>query len=62
MYKFLIQVYTCLMNTSTDKTKWPNLSVDQRAWEMAKTLVNENDLHALIAKAEEIKKSLKGVK
>lgn len=43
---------------NTNKTAWPNLSKDQKAWELAKTLVNPNDLHAMIAKAQEIKEAL----
>lgn len=45
-------------NKPTDPRAWQNLSKDAKAWELAKTLVDPSDLHALIAKAQEIKDSL----
>lgn len=45
--------------SDTAKTVWPSMTIDQKAWELAKTAVGESDLHALIAKANEYKKSLK---
>ena len=39
---------------------WPNLTIDQRAWELAKTALGKDaPTRDLIAKAQEIKDALK---
>ncbi len=54
------------MNTQTQsavaratRTTWPDLSKDQRAWELAKVALGADaDLHALVSRAQEIKETL----
>lgn len=47
------------MMSQTTKTMWPDLSKDQRAWELAKVALGEDaPIHTLVARAQEIKNAL----
>jgi hypothetical protein len=43
---------------SEQKANWPDRTIDQRAWELAKIAVGTDDIHRLVERANEIKKAL----
>jgi hypothetical protein len=46
--------------TSTQQLNWPDLSIDQRAWDLAKRTAQPGEpLTVLVQRAEEIKRGLK---